>query len=566
MATYTSATIKNKTYNRGDSFVTAAGVTAYGSSDGGNGSKWIPAGTTMYFWAYSDASYSIYPYYILPSPSYQDTYGWVNADAFPEGTSSFNLNILLPDGSEPYTTGAAGSVEFSTNGGSSFSRLYNEPAASYTVGTSFVARNFTPGTGLYLSGVSGMTGSGPWYATQPTGGLTINFQTAWNTYTVSYNANGGSSTPSSQTKTYGQTLTLRGSISRSSTTGNGYTVSFNGNGGTYSGSSKTAIDTYSYSFAGWKSSASGTTYSASGSFNENNAATMTAQWNSSTSRGYVTLPAASTVSRPYYSFYKWNTNSSGTGTNYDAGFNYTPSSNTTLYATWTPNAPINLSLTHSSSTTSSITLNYSDEGVVTNRTAYYRKSGTSNYSSMAIDSGSFTISGLEPDTNYDVYFTASNDVNSSSSTVQQFSTLLTDPTINDVVSSSNPFDITVTVTASITPSRTLSYQFSNDNGSTWSATQSSDTYTWTGLAEETSYNLKIKVIAAHVGAYAVDTTAQYSLTVSTAADQAKTRIKDNGTWKKGKAWYKTNGEWVKAKKIYIKNNGEWVIGYNYENN
>ena len=39
MATYTSATIKNKTYNRGDSFVTAAGVTAYGSSDGGNGSK-----------------------------------------------------------------------------------------------------------------------------------------------------------------------------------------------------------------------------------------------------------------------------------------------------------------------------------------------------------------------------------------------------------------------------------------------------------------------------------------------------------------------------------------------
>ena len=115
----------------------------------------------MYFWAYSDASYSIYPYYILPSPSYQDTYGWVNADAFPEGTSSFNLNVLLPDGSEPYTTGAAGSVEFSTNGGSSYSRIYNEQASSYAVGTSFVARNFTPGTGLHLSSVSGMSGSGP---------------------------------------------------------------------------------------------------------------------------------------------------------------------------------------------------------------------------------------------------------------------------------------------------------------------------------------------------------------------------------------------------------------------
>lgn len=54
-------------------------------------------------------------------------------------------------------------------------------------------------------------------------------------------------------------------------------------------------------------------------------------------------------------------------------------------------------------------------------------------------------------------------------------------------------------------------------------------------------------------------------TVLTPADQAKVRRKNNGTWEKGKLWYKTNGEWVKAKKVYIKVNGQWVIGYNYEN-
>lgn len=110
------------------------------------------------------------------------------------------------------------------------------------------------------------------------GNKVVTFQTAWQTYTISYAPNGGSSTPAAQTKTYNQALALRAAISRNNSTGNGYVTTFNGNGGTYTGSSTlTATNTYSYSFAGWKSSASGTVYGGGANFTENNAATMTAQ-------------------------------------------------------------------------------------------------------------------------------------------------------------------------------------------------------------------------------------------------------------------------------------------------
>ena len=59
----------------------------------------------------------------------------------------------------------------------------------------------------------------------------------------------------------------------------------------------------------------------------------------------VVLPDAGMLVRTGYTFGGWNTEASGTGTNYDAGANYTmPSANTTLYAKWecplTPNGTI----------------------------------------------------------------------------------------------------------------------------------------------------------------------------------------------------------------------------------
>jgi len=381
-----------------------------------------------------------------------------------------------------------------------------------------------------------------------------------NEYTVSYNANGGTGAPASQQKIHDVNLTLSSTRpTRSNTTSTGYKITFDGNGGTPGQASATATDTISYTFNNWKAS-NNTTYSPGGTYSTNSATTMTAQWTPSTTYGWVTLPSAT---RTYYTFDGWS-RVAGTRPYYGSTSSYQATSAHTLYANWTPNAPINLSLTRSSSTTNSITLTYSDAGVVTSRTVYYRKVGASSYSSAAIQTNPFTISGLEVDTNYQIYYTASNSAASSSTTAQQFSTLLTTPTVSDYdISAITPFTATAYITASITPSRTLQYRFSSDNGTTWSSWQSNNTYTHTGLNEETQYTFAFQVKAIHTSTNASDTTSGvYTKTYTTPADQAQIWGKDNNTWKHGKAWAKRNGEWVKAKKIYTKVNGTWVINKN----
>lgn len=103
----------------------------------------------------------------------------------PQQNASFNLNILNPDGSEPYQTGEAGTVEQSINGGS-YTRVYNEGASSYPLGTTFNYRNFIPGEHRELSSVTGISPTnttGPWSLTLSSSGASVNFKTAWRNYT-----------------------------------------------------------------------------------------------------------------------------------------------------------------------------------------------------------------------------------------------------------------------------------------------------------------------------------------------------------------------------------------------
>lgn len=160
---------------------------------------------------------------------------------------------------------------------------------------------------------------------------TMTAQWTVNTYAVKYAANGGSSTPASQTKTHGTALTLKPAISRAAATST-FTVTYNANGGTCPTSSHNATKTTSYAFEGWKSSSNGTTYAASGSYATDAATTMTAQWTASTSTGQVTLP---TPTRTNYAFNGWYTASSGGTKVGNAGAKYTPTANVTLYAQWT---------------------------------------------------------------------------------------------------------------------------------------------------------------------------------------------------------------------------------------
>jgi uncharacterized repeat protein (TIGR02543 family) len=88
-----------------------------------------------------------------------------------------------------------------------------------------------------------------------------------NTYTVRYNANGGSGAPGNQTKTYGQTLTL----------------------------SSAKPTRTNYTFKGWSTTASATTatYSAGGSYTANAAATLYAVWELSYVKPQITNLSAS---------------------------------------------------------------------------------------------------------------------------------------------------------------------------------------------------------------------------------------------------------------------------------
>lgn len=164
---------------------------------------------------------------------------------------------------------------------------------------------------------------------------TITVHATKNTYAISYNANGGtsSSIPASQTKTYGTALTLSSTKPTRSNSTTTYTVTYNVNGGSSSHSAGTATKTTTYTFSSWNttSSGTGTSYSAGGSYTANAAATLYAQWSSSSSTTSVTLP---TPTRTGYTFRGWSTSS--TATSGTTG-SYTPTGNVTLYATWAKN-------------------------------------------------------------------------------------------------------------------------------------------------------------------------------------------------------------------------------------
>lgn len=154
-------------------------------------------------------------------------------------------------------------------------------------------------------------------------------------YTVSYNANGGSGAPSSQTKYYGKTLTL----------------------------SKTKPTRTGYTFKGWATSSSGSVAYASGaSYTANASVTLYAIWQANTytvkynanggsgapsnqTKTYgVTLTLSSTKPTrastdndgvvTSYTFKGWATSSTATSVAYTAGAKYTANASITLYAVW----------------------------------------------------------------------------------------------------------------------------------------------------------------------------------------------------------------------------------------
>ena len=151
------------------------------------------------------------------------------------------------------------------------------------------------------------------------------------TYTITYNANGGSNAPGNQTKTHNVTLTL----SSSTPTRSGYT------------------------FLGWATSSTATsaTYQPSGYFTTNADTTLYAVWSKDTytlsysGNGGPNSPDNQTGAKSYtisstvptrfgYTFLGWSKSSSATTATYEPGDSITLTANTTLYAVWKAAASI----------------------------------------------------------------------------------------------------------------------------------------------------------------------------------------------------------------------------------
>jgi uncharacterized repeat protein (TIGR02543 family) len=176
------------------------------------------------------------------------------------------------------------------------------------------------------------------------GTSTVNalFAIVTRSYTVAYNANGGTSTPTTQTAKYKAAVTLASAIAKNNTDANvTITVTYNANGGSGapSNSTGTAVNTTPYTFNKWAlNSASGTQYGAGTSYTIPAAnSTMYATWTTGTttrkSNPSITL-SSTQPTKSGYKFLGWATSSTATTATYGAGTTHTFSANTTLYAVW----------------------------------------------------------------------------------------------------------------------------------------------------------------------------------------------------------------------------------------
>lgn len=151
------------------------------------------------------------------------------------------------------------------------------------------------------------------------------------TYTISYNANGGTGAPGNQTKTQTVNLTLSSTVpTKADDTSSGFTVTFDAGSGTATYDTYTATDENYYMFDHWntKQDNTGTDYSPGGTYSTDAAATMYAQWQKTTVRGTIRLPSAT---RTGYTFLGW-TRTPGSGV-YVEDY-YTAFGDEILYAEW----------------------------------------------------------------------------------------------------------------------------------------------------------------------------------------------------------------------------------------
>lgn len=268
-------------------------------------------------------------------------------------TSATKFTVVINASWETYYDGAQTNYGMSaTSGGvtkviSSFGTKRSSGSGSFT-GTYSISGNGAATKTITVTFKNYEENSQGTVTESATKNVTFNVSVpAWTSYTIKYNANGGSGAPGNQTKWKDQTLTL--SSTKPTRTG--------------------------YSFLGWSTSSSATsaTYSAGGSYTANSAATLYAVWKANTykvtynANGGSGAPGTQTKvhdktlalsavkpTRTNYTFKGWATSASATTPAYAAGSSYKTNAAITLYAVW--------ELTYKKPSISNVSVTRSEDG------------------------------------------------------------------------------------------------------------------------------------------------------------------------------------------------------------
>jgi uncharacterized repeat protein (TIGR02543 family) len=223
-------------------------------------------------------------------------------------------------------------IDFNVNGGNG-----TTPSHAITDGSSTVLPD---GSGLSRSGYAfggwntNTSGTGTNYnagsSYTPTSDITL--YARWYS-TVTFNVNGGNGTPPEPREVNaGSSIILSdgSGLSKSGYAFGGWNTNTSGTGTNYNGGSTYYPSGNIIFYAGWYSEWTVI-------FNGNNGSGTVPPTQTVSLGSSITLPDGSGLTRSGYTFGGWNTNNSGTGTNYNAGDSYTPTVNITLYARWYAN-------------------------------------------------------------------------------------------------------------------------------------------------------------------------------------------------------------------------------------
>lgn len=147
-------------------------------------------------------------------------------------------------------------------------------------------------------------------------------------YTLSYNANGGSGSMSSQTVTEGQSTKLKtNTFIKTGYYFTGWNTKTDGSGTSYSDGAYATFYSNTTLYAQWQKYADPVI-----TFNKNDGSGTTAT--QTVPYGESATLNANSFTRTGYTFTGWNTKADGSGTAYGDGASISPSSNVTLYAQW----------------------------------------------------------------------------------------------------------------------------------------------------------------------------------------------------------------------------------------